>query len=61
MPLVEFSCAKCKVQIEKIVPKMYENAEEAAKDAPTCTICKEPMEWQEWSKCSFRINFAPFH
>ena len=66
MPLVVFKCKndKCKnfdKEQEVLVKKVYDNAEEAASDAPTCTECGSKLEWKEWNKTSFKLNFTPFH
>ena len=65
MPLYTFKCVKCSATKDHIIPKYFENEEDAriyARDhkIDVCTECKCQMEWDVWSGGrSIRINFAP--
>lgn len=67
MPLVEFRCDndQCNnkdVIVEKLVSRVYESEEEAASDAPVCSLCGLKTVWKDVpSRTGFKINFAPFH
>lgn len=66
MPLVVFECVNdaCESKgksVEVLVKKVFDTKEESVEAAPVCEKCGEKLEWHEWVKNSFRLNFTPFH